>query len=476
MSYRLLGIQGKPDPFTPYYFQGELLEYLDTHSREHPARAMCIWPRRHGKDLTALHKLAEMAHDRVGAYWHVFPTYEQARKACWNAFRTDTGQRLMDNVFPREIIRRPKEWSPSGEMLVELHNGSIIQFIGSDEIDTVVGAGPAGVNGSEFALWRPSAIDYIRPMLRESGGFLNLITTPRGHNHAFKLHQIFQKNPRAFTSHRTIYNAGKYTREQADNLLAEERAEGMLEELIRQEYFCDWDAALVGSYWGDLLPESLISEFNAPGDVYTTWDLGINDATAIWIWGLNRDGVDFVDFYQSHSKGLPHYAEVLERLSRERGYKYKKHFVPHDAKARTFQTGVSTLEQMVEAFGHGMVKVVPKLAPLDGIQAGRWLLQKPVRFHKRCEKHDGIEALRTYHRKWDEDKKVFDTHPEHDWSSHAADAFRYTALTVKTEKMLADNDRKRAAAPYAKMPQVKTIVTLDEMWPAAKSFKKRVRA
>jgi hypothetical protein len=66
---------------------------------------------------------------------------------------------------------------------------------------------------------------------------------------------------------------------------------------------------------------------------------------------------------------------------------------------------------------------------LDGIQAGRWLLQQKVRIHPRCQA--GVNALRDYHYEYDEEKKVFAPRPAHTWSSHTADAFRYLAAVVK---------------------------------------------
>jgi len=43
----------------------------------------------------------------------------------------------------------------------------------------------------------------------------------------------------------------------------------------------------------------------------------------------------------------------------------------------------------------------------------------------------GIEALRSYHYKYDEETKTFSTEPEHDWSSHGADAFMEGAATLQ---------------------------------------------
>ncbi len=464
MAWSVFAREGEPDPFTPFNYQEEFLEYMDTHTKERPARAMCVWPRRHGKGLTALFSLLAKAHDRVGMYWHGLPSYEQARKSCWTAFRTDTGKRLMDNVFPREIRRRPTEFSPGAEMLVELNNGSIIQFVGSDMIDSIVGAGPVGLNADEYALWKPSAIDLIRPMLRESRGWAAYLTTPRGRNHAYKLYNRLAaqaEKGKAFVSHRTIYNAGRYSRAEADQILEEERAEGMLEELLEQEYLCSWSAANVGSYWGDLINTLEMAGAMEPFELetretYVVFDLGYDDATSIWAFQLRQGGIDFVAHYSNHSKGMAHYFDLLDEWTKIYGFKYLKIFLPHDARQH-HMTDVSVLEQTVARYSVAQVEIVPKLDPISGIQAARWLLQQDIRFHQRCEQYDGIEALRSYHRKYDEDKRAFSLHPDHDWSSHSADAFRYAATVVKITQL-----HKRLLEARVERPKVPKIITATD--------------
>ncbi len=213
----------------------------------------------------------------------------------------------------------------------------------------------------------------------------------------------------------------------------------MPEELIRQEYLCDWTAANVGSVWGDLL-EALekrggLADFQHEADgVFTSWDLGFSDSTAIWWWRVHGDGVEVLDWYESHGQPLSHYFDVLEERAKLHGFKYVKHWLPHDARARTLVSGTSILEQFVAYVGTGAVAIGPQLSLLDGVQAARWLLQKDTRFHARCA--EGVEALRAYRYEYDEDKKTFTRKPVHDWSSHTADAWRYVAVVARTSELL----------------------------------------
>jgi hypothetical protein len=476
-SYRVLTVAGQ-DEFNPFRFQREFMAHMNGHTPEEPARALCVWPRRHGKDLTALSQLIVMAHDKVGMYWHGLPTYEQARKSCWTAFLTSNGKRLMDSVFPREVVRRPSEWAPAGEMLVELKNGSLIQFVGSDTIDSLVGAGLLGLNGSEFALWRPSAYDFVRPMLRESRGWAAFLMTPRGHNHAYKTYEKWKVKQdagmrRFYVSHLDIFTAGRYSKAEAEMILAEEREEGMAEEMIAQEYMTDFTAAMVGSYWGAeiqrLEREGKLAAFEHERDgIFLVFDLGINDSTAIWAFRLTDGGADFVAHYEANSKPMSHFFAVTDAWAEQFGFKYEVVYLPHDARARTLLTGTSIMEAaMVHYKGKASaVQVVPNIGLLEGIQAARQLLRLDVRIHPRCAMYDGVEALRAYHREYDEDNKVFSNKPAHDWSSHTADAFRYGAIMIRLARgHLERKPQRRIVVPKP----VVAAPTLNQLWELAAS-------
>lgn len=425
------------------------MRYFDTGGK----RAFWVCHRRAGKDLTALHQIAKMAVQSPGLYWHMLPTYRQARKVIWQGFRNDS-KRFIDNAFPAPIVAARNEQ----DMRLELKNGAIIQFVGSDNYDTLVGSNPRGVVFSEFALNHPSAWEYLRPiMTMNKEAWASFVTTPRGLNHAWRLFNVAKQDPSWFCETQTIYD----TQALPASILEEERKAGMPDAMIRQEYLCDWQAALVGSVWGDLLEElqkrgGLVEWPAAQDEVFTVWDLGMSDSTAIWFMRVT-DGVEFIDHYENHGKPLSHYAEVIEK----RGYRYLKHWVPHDANARHLGTEMTVIEQLRRRFGPANVAIAPRTALLDGIQAGRWLLQQPgTRFHPRCEK--GVEALRAYHYEYDEESRTYGSKPEHDWSSHTADAFRYAAVVCKVSGIFRPK-RENAPAPEPRRAHQYTLDMLYEM-------------
>lgn len=134
--------------------------------------------------------LPREAFDRVGTYFYVLPTYSQAKKVIWDGIDKD-GIRFLDRI-PKEVVKSTNET----DMQIVLTNGSIIQLIGADNIDRIVGTNPIGVIFSEYSLMKPNVWEFIRPILAENGGWAGFIFTPRGMNHAWKLLQVALANPK----------------------------------------------------------------------------------------------------------------------------------------------------------------------------------------------------------------------------------------------------------------------------------------
>lgn len=466
-----------PNNFTPRPYQARAMGYFDDGGK----RAITVWHRRAGKDLVALHQTDKAAHLEKGVYWHFFPTLAQARRTIWEGFTRD-GERILEQVFPGfldptragSIVKRVNQH----EMFIELKCGSVWRLMGTDKLE-VVGAGPKGVVFSEFAMCRPGAWDLVRPMLRESGGWAWFITTPRGRNHAKKLYDAATPESGWYRDLQTVSDTKlTYASNRGDEridaaaMIEEEKAEGMPDELVEQEYFCSFTAANVGAIFGRemaALDEAGRTnlDFTHPNDgVHTTWDLGVSDATSIWFWRWKGDGVDVIDYLEGHGHAISHYTDLVKA----KPYQYISHALPHDARARTLVTGTTLHEEVVKNLeGRGRVVIVPSLTIADGHNAGRKLLKMPgTRFHKRCDadpRMQGVEALRQYHYEWDEETKSFSRKPAHDWASHPGDGWRYTGVIVKVAYAL-EPKKEETKKPVAK--PLSHSMTLDELWEANK--------
>jgi hypothetical protein len=262
----------------------------------------------------------------------------------------------------------------------------------------------------------------LRPILKENGGWQIYIYTPRGKNHGYDLYQMAKSNPKWFAQILTVDD----TKILSAQDIQDERDSGMDEDMIRQEYYCSFEAAMRGAYYGDLF-ETIEKEkrlTSVPYDpalpVETWWDLGIGDATAIWFVQRANNQLRFIDYAEASGQGLEYYA----RLVFNKPYAYSRHIGPHDLTVRELGTGKSRLE-MLQALGLRM-EVAPKLKLDDGIMAVRQIL--PMAWFDVVKCGPGVKAASQYRRDYDDKNKMFKDYPLHDWTSHGADALRTGAV------------------------------------------------
>lgn len=243
-------------------------------------RFFLAWHRRAGKDVFGLDFGRERAQERVGSYWHLFPFHVQARRAIWKGIDARTGERFIDRAFPEEM----RADTHDTEMSITFKNGSTWQMLGSDNYDRLVGANPAGVIFSEYALCDPAAWDYIRPILVENKGWAMFITTFRARNHAYRMYQQLKDNPNWYVDLRTILdttrNDGSPIVTAAD--VEKEIAEGMSRSLAQQEFYCDPDAANTGTIFS--------RQYNRLLQIVpTVWER--NNRVLRVSWGMRDEGI-----------------------------------------------------------------------------------------------------------------------------------------------------------------------------------------
>jgi len=401
--------------YKPRDYQLPILQAIDSGIK----RVVAIWHRRAGKDKTLINLIAKKMFEQVGSYYYFFPTYEQGRKILWEGIDRD-GFKFLNHI-PQELRKR----TDNQQMVIETINGSIFRVVGTDRVDAVVGTNPIGCVFSEYALQNPIAWGYIRPILAENGGWAVFNYTSRGKNHGYDLYKYAKSQDDWFVQVLRADESGVFTPEQ----LEKEREQYILEDgddlRFQQEYLCSFDGATQGSYYGKFLEKSKIQTvpYDQSLPVYTSWDLGVNDTTAIWFFQMHGMEIRLIDYLETNGEGLPYYAKELQ----DKGYVYAKHFFPHDAEVQEIGTGI-TRKATAESLGIRPIEIIPKLTIEEGISSARLILPRCLFDEEKTVR--GIDALRNYHKEFDDKNKVYKNRPYHDWSSNGADSFRYLSTAV----------------------------------------------
>ena len=394
-------------------------------------RGIMVVPRRNGKDILCWNALIAKAMQKVALYYYMAPFYNQVRQIIYEGF-DGNGRRFLDYI-PRELITG----NTKIDMRIDLANGSQIKLQGSDQIDRIVGTNPYGIVFTEFSLHKPAAWEYLRPILAENGGWAIFNGTPRGLNHFFDLYEKANKSGDWYTQYLTREDTGIPSLE----AIEEDRVSGMPEELIKQEYYCSFMSGVVGSYYANLMQivrddnriTSIPYEPKLP--VYTFWDLGVGDSTAIWFAQVHSREIRCIDYYENQGEGLTHYIKVVK----DKPYVFEEHFAPHDIEVREFTTGTSRKDTAAEL--GVLFTTVPKVSFEEGVEAVRSTL--PIAYFDSVKCAEGINSLMHYKKRFNDKTQSYADKPVHDWSSHGADAFRYLALSV--EQLM---DMGRASKPF----------------------------
>jgi phage terminase large subunit len=412
-------------------------------------RILLVWHRRAGKDKTCWEILLSSAFETAGNYWYAFPEYSQGRKAFWQSIDSQ-GKRIIDYI-PAQLLYKN---SSDQEMIIYLKtrdniegkdpkSHSTIQVVGADKPDSLRGSNPKGVIASEFSEWKkPSVYEtIIEPVLVENGGWFLANGTPKGRNALYYLYEAAKQNKHWFTSLLTIEDTSKVVNGKVVPVISQEDIQNIRdrkqtpEEIILQEYYCDFNAPVSGTYYAQQLDQlherGNVKQlpYNPRLKTYTGWDFGFNDATSIWWLQVDTETgiVHAIDYQEWISTPLPTICHEVNR----KPYNVHKHIAPHDV----LQCNESGLTKFDIAKQNGVTfhylsdtvsKKARKPPLLDGIEQVRLLLPRMVFCSKNAS--EGLECLRNYKRKYDADTGVYQKMPVHDKYSHGADALRSFAV------------------------------------------------
>jgi len=424
--------------------------FMPFHNRTH-RWACLVAHRRAGKTVAAINDMIRAAFtskDSMPLYGYVAPYRSQAKSVVWDYLKH----------YSAPISKESNE----AELTVTLLNNSKIRLFGADNADAMRGLGFSGVYLDEFGDFKPSVWgNVVRPALSDKQGWCVFGGTPKGKNQFYDIRQTAAKQKDDwFLLQLPASRSGLLPATELDAARSQ-----LSKDQFDQEYECSFEAAILGAFYGTEMREATEQgricqvDYQPEVPVHTAWDLGYRDDTAIWFYQVIRGEIHVIDYYSVSGANIGELAAVITG----KPYKYGKHYLPHDAKAKTLAAqGKSIIEQMAEYLGINNLAIVPDLSVQDGIQAVRQMLPNTWFHVEHCS--EGIEALRQYQREYDEDKKAFRQTPRHDWCSHPADAMRMLAIAWRAEPTVKAPDRIK---PLMVGPE--NTVTLNDMWATMKS-------
>jgi hypothetical protein len=391
-------------------------QFVPFHERDQ--RFACIVThRRAGKTVACVHELQRSALTSSlvrPRFAYIAPFVRQAKAVAWDYLRAA--------VAP---LRTAGATVHESELRVDYPGGGQVRLYGADNPDALRGIYLDGVVLDEYADMDPRVwSEIIRPALVDRRGWAVFIGTPKGRNGFFELWRRSQAEDDWFSMMLKASDTGLIP---ASELALARR--DLSEEQYAQEFECSFDAAVVGSYYGKQLLRAETDKRigNVPYEptamVWTAWDLGIRDATAIWFAQVIGREIRIIDYYEASGVDLGHYVREINA----RPYVYAGHILPNDVQVREQGTGKSRLE-VLQSLGVKNITLAPPLRIEDGINAVRMFIPKCWFDEGKCQR--GFDALKLYRSDYDDKLQVLRPGPVHDWTSHAADAFRYLATTL----------------------------------------------
>lgn len=403
--------------------------------------------RRGGKTTASFNHLQRDALNNPNTrYAYVAPTYKQAKRIVWK----------MAMFYARSI---PNVKFNSSELLISYPNGSEIMIVGANEPDSLRGIALWGAFLDEYPQISPIVFsEIISKCLADHQGYCIFSGTPKGKGHFYKIYKSALKNPdRWCLVYKTIDES--LNEESGETITAlraslEEDKEFVKEGIItedeyQQEWYNSFEASIKGAVYlkeiANARKENRICGglYDPTLPVFTVWDLGVSKSDAMAVGFFQRVGkeIRLIDYLETIQLGLPGTIKQIK----DKPYVYAKHFAPHDIRHMEVGTGKTRLDT---AASLGMeFEVIPMLGIDNGIDLARAMFARVYIDKDKAETF--LDLVGLYHYQFDERKGMLTRVPVHDFTSHAADMFRYAA--VIEDEMVVD---KVAQPPRSPMDAV----------------------
>jgi phage terminase large subunit len=403
-------------PFKPRWYQEPIFDAIENKGYK---KVLYIAPRRCGKDIASWNLLVREAIEKPGIYWYIFPEYGQGKRAIWDG-RDNDGEPFLDFV-PKELIRSQN----SQELKIMLINNSIIQIVGSDNVDRLRGANPRGAIFSEFAEAEARSYPTLKPIFEGNNGWLLINSTPKGKNHLYDMFRIAQDNPDSW--YHCILTVDDTKHISADAIKDLEESGEMSWDFIQQEFYCSFELGVEGAYYTRYLDAIRLNNqighvpWNPSRPVHTAWDIGVDDFTSIiWFQSIGAT-INIIDCYENKDYGVDHYAKIVL----EKPYLYGTHIGPHDLRDREW--GNKAIQRVTVAQELGIdFEVLDATSFANGIEQVRTKIPIMYIDEVKCKKL--IKAIENYRKEYDHKRNVYSEKPRKSTFNHFADALRYLCV------------------------------------------------
>lgn len=372
-------------------------------------RFCIVQTRRSGKTWLLWRLMIREAVKKKANYLYVFDSEKQLKESIWEAIDNE-GVNFI-NYVPKELIASIEQ----GDFRITLKNGSTIRLMLGSNPDSIRGGNPYGIVLDEYATLDPTTIQVLTPILSANKGWMFVTGTPRGDNHFKKLYDSASKNKRWYTHVVTAAQTGTFTKEELDVFRQDSIELYGNEAYFQQEYMCSWISPNSGSVFGELT-NIMINKghfkripYDKDLPVYTAWDIGNADHTAIVFFQIDKtQDIKVIDLIEeSRATGGVEY--FVQEIAKKK-YPIQQHFLPFDAdyhKGAKNETYTSELRKL----GVKNYKVLKRVSTVtDKLNFLRTEFKR-LYIDNRLDRI--IDCLRGMEYDWNEAKQTWSAKPSH---------------------------------------------------------------
>lgn len=310
------------------------------------------------------------------------------------------------------------------EAVIKTPGGGLIAFAGlqdhtSESIKSYEGFDVAWVEEAQTVSTR--SLNLLRPTIRSPGSELWFSWNPRLEHDAVDMMLRGAELP----SNAVVVHANWNHNPWFPDELEQERVDCIRAQ--PEQYDHIWEGGYVtvteGAYFARHLAEARAQgritslAFDPLMPLAAYWDIGVRDATSIWVRQQIGGRVNCLRYYEATGQDLATHLNWL----RDNGYGRAECVLPHDGAKADALTAIR-FEDHIRNAGFN-VRTIPNQgrgAAMKRVEAARRVFPAIWFDAEGCS--GGLKALGWYHEKLDEHRKI-GLGPEHDWASHGADAF-----------------------------------------------------